>query len=128
MLKLLYCAAGGALGAVLRYSTVIWTQRKFDSTFPWGTLNVNIIGSLVIGSLWGLFEILEISPALRIFLMIGMLGSFTTFSTFSLENLQLLKNNQLGFLAANILISNLGGIGSAMAGYWLAKYFLSIAR
>ena len=92
MWKLAVIAAGGGLGAILRYLVSGVTYRYFSGGFPWGTLSVNLIGSLIIGLLWGMFETVSISPNIRLFLFIGILGSFTTFSAFSLENFHLVRD------------------------------------
>lgn len=102
----LLVAGGGALGATLRYGLVMLTQSLLGKGFPYGTLAVNVIGSLLIGVLYVLLvERNELSEAWRLALVVGVLGSFTTFSSFSLETLHLMQ--QSGALAAllNILLN-----------------------
>ena len=79
-------AAGGMIGAVLRYAVVIATTKIVGHGFPYGTLVVNVAGSFLMGSLVeAMAQSWTISSELRLFLVVGLLGSFTTFSTFSLD-------------------------------------------
>lgn len=124
MVNLLIISLGGALGSVLRYLMSGLVQRSFASAFPYGTLSVNLIGSLLIGFLWGLSEEMIPSAAMRLFIFVGMLGAFTTFSTFSLETLNLMRDGQIKFALMNVLVSNILGIALAFAGFSLARQFI----
>ena len=124
----LFVAAGGAVGAVLRYVVSGWSQRMFPATFPWGTLIVNLSGSLVIGLLWGTFESVVVSPNIRLFVLIGLLGSFTTFSTFSLESLNLVRDGEYALLCWNVSLSVILGIGLAFTGYVSARSIIGVLR
>lgn len=86
---------GGGLGSVTRYWVSILMQQQLAPKLPlFGTLTVNILGSLLIGLLMGWFLKAETSyPQLQLLLVVGFCGGFTTFSTFSAENLNLLKSN-----------------------------------
>ena len=106
MTQMLAIAAGGAIGALLRYWTSIAVHSKFGTAFPYGTLIVNILGSLLMGFLYiWLIDRLVAGPAVRAFLLIGVLGAFTTFSTFSMETLNLLEAGQVGKALVNVLAS-----------------------
>lgn len=106
MNQLLAIASGGAVGAVLRYWTSTTIHARFGTAFPYGTLTVNVLGSLLIGFLYIWFiERAAAGPALRAFLMIGLLGAFTTFSTFSLETLNLLESGEPGRALLNVMLS-----------------------
>jgi CrcB protein len=74
---------GAGLGGVARYAVGGWVQTASGSSFPWGTLFVNVTGSLLITALIGALEYTSASPEWRLFLGIGVLGGYTTFSTFS---------------------------------------------
>jgi CrcB protein len=103
---LLFIACGGAFGAVLRYAASNWVYALLGRGFPYGTLFVNVSGSLLIGLLSVvLLERLNISPEWRAALLVGVLGSFTTFSTFSLETLNLIDQGELVTAGFNMLFS-----------------------
>jgi CrcB protein len=103
----LWIAIGGALGSVARFATAEWTQLRWPSVFPWGTLLVNVLGSLAIGALAALSESgrWHVPLVARQFLMIGVLGGYTTFSSFSLQTLMLLRNGALLSAGINVLVS-----------------------
>ncbi len=93
-------------------------------SFPWGTLVVNVVGSLTMGFLYiVLLERLTVGPDVRALLLIGFLGAFTTFSTFSIETLNLIE--QADYLKAllNILLSVTACVAAAWAGVLLARQF-----
>lgn len=122
MSQVLAIAGGGALGAVLRYwiSTAVYAMA--GRGFPYGTLAVNVLGSLLMGFLyiWLLERSLE-SAAVRAFLLVGLLGAFTTFSTFSIETLLLMEGGQLVRALMNMLISLVLCITAAGVGVILAR-------
>ncbi len=98
-ITLLQVAAGGAIGASLRYLTGTATLRVFGPGFPWGTITVNIIGSFLMGVL---VVVMAHKGGTRLapFLMTGVLGGFTTFSAFSLDVMTLYERGQYGLAAA----------------------------
>ncbi|MGM0593944.1 MAG: fluoride efflux transporter CrcB [Pseudomonadota bacterium] len=117
MKQLLAIAGGGALGAVLRFWLSGWSYALLGRAFPYGTLVVNLLGSLLMGLCYVLLtERLALAPEWRAFLMVGLLGAFTTFSTFSLETLNLLEAGNLLRAVANILLSVTLCIGAAWLG------------
>jgi CrcB protein len=121
-MKWLALLAGGGIGATLRYTLSIWVDQRLVSSFPWGTLLVNFIGSFSIGVLVIVFEQRGLSsPALRLFWITGVLGAFTTFSTFSLETLRLMEAGRLFLASANVAGSVAVCVLAAFAGIVLAK-------
>ena len=115
-------AVGGSLGAVSRYwmSTSIYQWLGFG--FPWGTLAVNLLGSLTMGFLSELLvDRIHVSDEIRIGLLAGFLGSFTTFSTFAIDVLQLGSNQSEVKAILYILLSVLLCILGALAGLLAAK-------
>ena len=112
----LWIALGGAVGSVLRFISSEWFQSRWPS-FPWGTLFVNVFGSLLIGLLAALSEAgrLGDSISLRHFLMIGVLGGFTTFSSFSVQTLMLARSGAALMAGLNVLAS----VGLCLAAAWL---------
>ena len=128
MTKIIILAAGGAIGTVLRYSVSGLTHRAVSGMFPWGTLAVNLTGSFLIGVLWGIFEVQNISSNIRTFLFVGILGGFTTFSTFALESLNLMRDGEMKFAFSNVLASNILGILLVFAGFIASKYIINLIR
>lgn len=125
MKSLIYIAAGGALGASLRYGVSMAALRLGGPGFPWGTLAVNVLGSFAAGFLWALlFETTGRSRLQAVFL-IGMLGAFTTFSTFSLETLRLWDSGQAGWAIANVAANNIGALVAVAGGYLLGRWTLA---
>ena len=118
-------AIGGSLGAVSRYWVSTTTYRWLGLEFPYGTLMVNLSGSLVMGFLSVLLiHRFNISEQLRIGLLAGFLGSFTTFSTFAIDTLQLAANDALFKAIAYILLSVLLCVLGAWAGLVTAKQMI----
>lgn len=108
VLTYLWIAIGSALGGMARYGMSRAIALQFGETFPWGTLAVNILGSLVIGfvaALSGPDSRVMVSPSARTFMMIGLCGGFTTFSSFSLQTLELIRNRDFAEAGGNILLS-----------------------
>ena len=106
MNQVLAIAAGGAAGSVLRYWTSLGVHHLFGRGFPYGTLAVNMLGSLVIGVLYVLLvERSSLGAEWRAVLITGFLGGFTTFSTFSLETALLLQQAEHFKAVLNIALS-----------------------
>ena len=106
MKALIFIAIGGAVGAVLRYGASLGIYAALGRGFPYGTLFVNVSGSLLMGILSVLMlERFNIGPEWRAAVLIGVLGSFTTFSTFSIETLNLLEQGDLMRAMTNIVLS-----------------------
>ncbi|MEM1267297.1 MAG: CrcB family protein [Pseudomonadota bacterium] len=114
----LQIAAGGALGAVLRYATVTGLGRITGGAFPWGTLTANALGSLLMGLVAGLVITRVDVRAAAPFLMTGLLGGYTTFSAFSLDTVRLWERGEfaaaLGYVGLSLLLS-LGGLVAGLA-------------
>ncbi|MCH1931150.1 fluoride efflux transporter CrcB [Shewanella acanthi] len=91
MNNLLLVALGGSIGAVFRYLISIFMIQVFGSSFPFGTLLVNVLGSFLMGVIYALGQMSHISPELKALIGVGLLGALTTFSTFSNETLLLMQ-------------------------------------
>lgn len=114
---------GSFIGGVLRYLTTLFVQSKFLSTFPYGTLTVNILGSLIIGIVFGLSEKANLSPEWRLFFAAGICGGFTTFSAFSFETMSMLQDGQYFYGLSYIGLSILFGLLAVFLGISLIKMF-----
>ena len=104
----LWIGLGSALGGMARYGCSGLAARYIGAAFPWGTLIVNVAGSLIIGFLATLAVTdgrLLVSPDARAFLMIGVCGGFTTFSAFSIETLDLARDGDWLWAGANVVLS-----------------------
>lgn len=102
-------AVGGALGAMLRHGTSLGVHAALGRGFPYGTLTVNVVGSLLMGLLYVLLlERATGAGEYRALLLIGFLGAFTTFSSYSIETLELIERGRvpaaLGNTLANVLL------------------------
>jgi len=111
-------ACGSALGGVCRY--LVGLMLPTTVGFPWATLCVNVVGSLVLGALSGFLSAHGGSAAIRAFAVVGFCGGFTTFSTFSLEALRMVESSQWGLLAAYLSASLLSGIVAVWIGVKLS--------
>lgn len=128
MINVLYVAAGGAVGSVLRYVFSGGVHAWVSSTYPWGTFAVNLTGSFAAGFLWRLVEEMLLPQHMRPFLFIGLLGGFTTFSSYMLETLSLLRAGQLLPALANLTLHTLCGMIVLCAGFVLAQLVLNLYK
>jgi CrcB protein len=113
-------AAGGAVGAALRYQTgrAVTTLAGPGVVFPWPTLIVNVLGSLAMGILvgWLVWSGQEENYFLRLLIGTGLLGGFTTFSAFSLDTAELLQRGEVASALTYITASVIAGLGALMIG------------
>jgi CrcB protein len=116
-------ALGGALGSLARHSVNLAFARLTETTTPYATATVNVVGSIAIGVLAGLTAggKLHLTPALRTFIFVGILGGFTTFSSFMLDTLTLEHGRDHGLAAANVLFQVVIGLIAVFAGYAAAR-------
>lgn len=122
MEKILYISIGAVLGANARYWLSDWAAQKWGPTFPYGTLIINITGSLLLGLFLTLStERFLVDPRIRLMIAVGFLGAYTTFSTYSMESFNLISHGEwlLGLL--NLLGSSILGILAVGLGVALGK-------
>lgn len=122
MKDLLVVAAGGATGAVARYLVYVLAGQLLGTNFPFGTLIVNVVGSLCMGILVeGMALAWSINAETRLFLVVGVLGAFTTFSTFSLDVAVLYERGRVEPVAIYILASFICSVGALFAGLYAMR-------
>lgn len=115
-MSFLLVAAGGALGSMGRYGVSLLAMAWLGAAFPWGTLAVNVLGSVAIGVLAGQ----GISGGARLFWVTGVLGGFTTFSAFSLEAALLWE--RAAWQGVLYVLASLGlGLAAFALGWWVAR-------
>lgn len=122
-MPLVLIAIGGAAGATTRYLVDGWvSERTSASAFPWGTLVINLSGSLVLGVLFALAIERDVLPAgVRGPLMIGFLGAYTTFSTLMLESWRLWEDGAVGLALANLVGSSVLGLVAVVVGLTIGR-------
>lgn len=122
MNQVLVIALGGAAGSVLRYWTSLGAHHLFGRGFPYGTLAVNVLGSLAIGMLYVLLvERSSLGVEWRAALITGFLGGFTTFSAFSLETVLLLEQAEHLKAIINIAVSVLLCLAATLVGLYAGR-------
>jgi CrcB protein len=115
---------GGGLGAALRHGINLVSARTLGTEFPFGTLIINVTGSLVMGLIAGYLAVKgDASQHWRLFLMTGILGGYTTFSAFSLDAALLYERGATGLAAIYVLASVILSIGGLFAGLALVRNF-----
>ncbi len=117
MKDLLIVGAGGFLGTMLRYGIGLVYLRFFETKWYFGTITVNLVGSLLIGILFALWA--KQQNQLSLFLVAGFCGGFTTFSTFSLDGLKLLRQSLYLEFFTYASISMVGGLLLCFLGFYL---------
>lgn len=111
----LMIALGAAVGAPARYLTDRAVQARHDTRFPWGTLAVNVVASLILGVLIGAQR--HVSAEVEALVGTGFCGALSTFSTFSYETVRLVADRSRFYAVANLLISLVAGLGAAALGW-----------
>ena len=123
MLKsILLVGFGGFIGSVTRFLVSKYFQENMASVFPWSTFTVNVVGSLLIGIIYGFSEKGDVlSPEIRLFLAVGICGGFTTFSTFSNDAFLLIRQQEWFRFALYSSLSFFLGIMAVYAGRFITK-------
>jgi CrcB protein len=119
MARFFWICAGGAAGTAARYLLSTWLARHSGSSFPWGTLAVNLIGSFLLGLLMEVALTTNVlSPTVRLTLATGVLGGFTTYSSFNYETLRLVQDYSSRLALANVAATLLGCLAAGVLGMW----------
>jgi CrcB protein len=126
MLTYFWVALGGAIGTMARLWLGTQVALLTGLAFPWGTILVNVLGSLVIGfvaTLTGPNGRVVVPIEAQAFVMVGLCGGFTTFSAFSLQTMELARDGRLLYAGANIMLSVVLCLTAVAIGHWLATLF-----
>ncbi len=122
MMQIIAIALGGASGALLRFWASGWAYAQLGRGFPYGTLLVNVVGSLAMGLLYvWLIERSALSAEWRAGLLVGLLGAFTTFSSFSIETLALVEGGELSKALLNVFLSVVLCLAAAWGGMIIGR-------
>lgn len=125
MTRLFWICLAGAVGTGARYLLSGWTLRLLGPAFPYGTLAVNVLGSLLLGAI--MFTGVQtnlMSPALRLVLAVGCMGGFTTYSTFNYETLELFREGAWLLGALNIIVTLIACLVAGVLGWAGARLVL----
>ena len=122
MQTFLLISLGAILGANVRYWVGGWAAERFGTTFPYGTLIINVTGSLVLGFFITLVtDRFLVDPRWRLLVAIGFLGAYTTFSTYTYESVNMILNGQVWLGLLNLFGSSILGAAAMTAGILLGR-------
>lgn len=122
MKDFLAISVAAIVGANLRYLISRLAAKELGSIFPYGTLAINVVGSVIVGFfiIWTTERVL-LDPRWRLLVVVGFCGSFTTFSSYAFESMSFFEQGQWGLMLANVLGNNLLCLAGALAGMALAR-------
>ena len=127
--RLLWICLAGALGTGARYLIGVWAGERFGSTFPYGTLIVNVAGCFLIGALMqAALSSASFSPTLRLTLTTGFLGGLTTYSAFAFETMNLARHGSRNAALTNFTLTTLACFVAVLLGVGLAQQLLGAPR
>jgi CrcB protein len=115
---------GAGLGGLTRYGISEWIHHSAGPAFPWGTLVINVSGSLLLTFVYAVLEGTAAAPEWRAFLGVGLLGGYTTFSTFSYETVRLIQDGDWSRAGLYVGASVVASLGAAIIGFNLGLSFL----
>jgi CrcB protein len=122
MKDFLILSSGAIVGANARYLLTRFTIKELGQSFPYGTLIINFLGSLIVGFfvVWSMERVL-LDPRWRLLVVVGFCGSFTTFSAYAFESMALFEQGKWMLAATNILSNNVLCLAGAFAGMAIAR-------
>lgn len=124
MERFLWICLAGAVGTGTRYLIALWAAQRLGSTFPFGTLIVNLIGCFAIAAVMHAAGTFAWSPTLRSAITIGFIGGLTTYSSFNYETTRLMEEGATGAAFVNAIATILGAFAAGWLGMLCARQFL----
>lgn len=124
MERFLWICLAGAAGTGTRYLIALWAAQRLGSTFPYGTVIVNLLGCFALAAVMHMAMTLSWSPTLRSALTIGFIGGLTTYSSFNYETSRLLEQGALEAAALNAITTIMGSFAAGWLGLMCAKQLL----
>ncbi|MGH9374437.1 MAG: fluoride efflux transporter CrcB [Vicinamibacterales bacterium] len=121
MERLFWICLAGAAGTGARYLIALWAAQRFGSTFPYGTLIVNLAGCFAIAAVMHTAVTLAWPPTLRAAIAIGFIGGLTTYSSFNYETTRLMEEGASGAAALNAGLTILGAFAAGWLGLLCAR-------
>ena len=123
MTRFLWICLGGAAGTGARYLLSGWALVALGTTFPWGTLVVNLLGSFLLGLIMQVGVATPLlSPTLRLALTTGVMGGFTTYSTFNYETIRYVQDGSWLLAFGNVAATLAGCLAAGFAGIWAGRW------
>ena len=124
MERFLWICLAGAAGTGTRYLVALWAAQRFGSSFPYGTLIVNLVGCFGIAAVMHAALTLSWSPTVRSAIAIGFIGGLTTYSSFNYETSRLLEEGAHGPAALNAIVTIVGSFAAGWLGLMFARQLL----
>src|SRR5688500_5547536 len=121
MERFLWICLAGAAGTGARYLIALWAAQRFGSSFPFGTLIVNLAGCFGIAAVMHAASTLSLSPTVRSAITIGFIGGLTTYSSFNYETTRLMEEGAPAMAAVNLAVTILGGFAAGWLGLIAAR-------
>jgi fluoride exporter len=125
MERLMWICLAGAAGTGARYLVGLWAVQRLGTTFPYGTLIVNVAGCFALAALVPAASALAWSPTVQAALAIGFLGGFTTYSSFNYETTRLFQDGAIGPAFLNVALNVLGGFAAGWLGLLFGRQFVA---
>jgi CrcB protein len=120
-MMLLWVMIAGALGTGARYLVGQWAASALGTTYPYGTMIVNLAGCLALGAVVQLASAGSLSPEMRVAIGVGFLGGFTTYSSFNQETLMLMTSGATAAALLNIAVTLIGGLVAGLLGVAIGR-------
>ncbi len=125
MERFFWVCLAGAFGTGTRYLVGLWAEERWGSTFPYGTLIVNVVGCFLIAAVMqAALELAAFPPTLRIALTTGFMGGLTTYSSFAYETSKLAQTGARGYALSNFAVTTVACFGAVLLGFAAVRVFV----